>query len=718
MKKLICIPFLFCTLFIFSQSATNKIGVTDLLNIKTVSSIAINKQETQLLFTLQTIEPEINNKWEYKYVNQIYIANISGDTTARQLTFAKEGSTNAIWHPNGKSILFTRVVEGKAQLFQLNLSGGEALQLTKFKYGVSNAKFNSSGDKLLFTAAINLKDLLSDSLLNPNKEIPTWSYEKVGFADNKNLKSNTAKANPDGSIDEIRAYLENNEKDKKAKVITKLNFQEESTTSNELFFTHVFIVDAQVGATPKPITNGFYSYSNPQFVAESNTLIVEKRGNNAVHPDRNLETSIWQINLQTLATKQLLGAKDKAFSIASISTSGKLLAYQFGSTSFVSIPVLAIIPISGSENETVVYSIDRNKNNFTWSNGDQNLYFTTQTNGGTILNELNITTKKIKELSSTDGGINSYAITKNNIFYSKHFVKNPSELYKLNTDGKAEKAITNFNNWVANKNISTPTAYYFTNEKGMQVQYWVMKPTNFEVGKKYPLLLEIHGGPSAMWGPGEAGMWHEYQYFCNQGYGVVYANPRGSSGYGENFLRDNINDWGNGPTKDVLTALDKTVAEGWADTSKLLITGGSYAGYLVSWIISHDNRFKAACSQRGVYELNTFFGEGNAWRLVPNYFGGYPWQANTRAILDRESPINYVQNINTPLIIFHGENDLRTGVIQSEMLYKSLKVLGKEVEYVRHPEATHEITRSGNNRQRIDQMLRTFEFFNRVLNKQ
>jgi dipeptidyl aminopeptidase/acylaminoacyl peptidase len=258
----------------------------------------------------------------------------------------------------------------------------------------------------------------------------------------------------------------------------------------------------------------------------------------------------------------------------------------------------------------------------------------------------------------------------------------------------------------------------YTNNKGMTVEYWIMKPANYEAGKKYPLLLEIHGGPAAMWGPGETTMWHEYQFFCSKGYGVVYCNPRGSGGYGLDFLRANINDWGTGPTSDVLTALDKTVAtESWVDTSRLVVTGGSYAGYLVAWIIAHDHRFKAACSQRGVYDLATFFGEGNAWRLVPNYFGGYPWEATTKATLQRESPINYVQNITTPYIIFHGENDRRTGTTQGEMLYRSLKVWEGPVEYVRHPAATHEITRSGNNRQRIDQMLRTYEFFERYIGK-
>ena len=247
----------------------------------------------------------------------------------------------------------------------------------------------------------------------------------------------------------------------------------------------------------------------------------------------------------------------------------------------------------------------------------------------------------------------------------------------------------------------------------MEVEYWVMKPAGVEAGKKYPLMLEIHGGPSAMWGPGESSMWHEFQYYTGLGYGVVYCNPRGSGGYSEAFLRANIKDWGAGPMRDVIKALDLTIEEGWADTKRQFVTGGSYAGYLTAWIVSHTDRFKAACAQRGVYDLTTFFGEGNAWRLVPEYFGGYPWEKEAGKLLRAESPFTYVDQIHTPLIIFHGETDLRTGVIQSEMMYKALKVLGREVEYVRHPGATHELTRSGNNRQRADQMLRTMEFFER-----
>jgi len=197
------------------------------------------------------------------------------------------------------------------------------------------------------------------------------------------------------------------------------------------------------------------------------------------------------------------------------------------------------------------------------------------------------------------------------LVYVKTEVADPFEIYAADADAKNIKRLSNFNTeWIASKKLSFPEKHSFTNEKGMSIEYWVMKPANYETGKKFPLLLDIHGGPTAMWGPGESSMWHEFQYFCSRGYGVVYCNPRGSGGYGIDFMRDNINDWGAGPTRDVLTSLDKAVAEGWADTSKLLVTGGSYAGYLVAWIISHDHRFKAACSQRGVYDLATFFGEG------------------------------------------------------------------------------------------------------------
>jgi len=711
-KFLVTILLTSCCYFVTAQSKET-IKVTDMLQIKSINNITITDDGSKAAFTVLSIEAD-TSEWEHKYVTQVWTVDTDG-SQPRQLTFAKEGGSQPAWSHDGKQLAFVRAADGKPQVFLLGFNGGEAIQLTKFKYGAGNPEWSKDGKHILFTSQIPLKDLLTDSVLNVKKEIPGWPFEKPGFKENANLKRDTAKANPDGTIEAIRAYLFNNEKDNKAKVIDGLTFQEEAVTSSAINFNHIFITEATPGAAVKTVTHGFYSFNEAHFI-DDNSIVTDGDVNDDEHPDRRLESEIFRVNIDGTGMKKILGKNGMSYNNPAVSSSGKWLAYTYRKPDIVSVDSLAIMPLNGNEEDRIEVPFDRNKQNLSWSKDENFLYFTSPANGGVVLSRFNRKTKKVEKLTDFNSGVSGYALNDNKLLFSKTEVENPSELYLADAAAKSQQLISSFNTkWLKNKQLSFPEKHTFTNDKGMTVEYWVMKPANYEAGKKYPLLLEIHGGPSAMWGPGESTMWHEFQFFCARGYGVVYSNPRGSGGYGLEFLKGNVGDWGNGPTSDVLGALDRTVAEGWADTSKLLITGGSYAGYLVSWIIGHDNRFKAACSQRGVYDFSTFFGEGNAWRLVPIYFGGYPWEKKVKELLDKESPITYVQHITTPYIIFHGENDLRTGVVQSEMLYKSLKVLGRQVEYVRHPGATHEITRSGNNRQRMDQMLRTYEFFERFI---
>lgn len=690
----------------------SQVQLSDMLKLKQPGSVLLSKDGQTAYFTLTTIEAEDAANWDYQYNTQIWSVATDGLSSPRQLTFHKDGASQPALSPDGQQLAFVRSVEGKSQLFLLPLKGGEAMQLTRSKYGASSPVWSPDGQQIAFTSSIPLTTLAQDSSLNPGKKLPDWSLEKPGFADNRQLLGKTLQANPDGNLEEARAWLLKNEQDKKAKVFNRLQFQGEASTNPEPSCTQVFMIKALADAVPVQITRDFNSYGNVQFISATQ-LLMDGTLQQSIHPDRNLSGAIYTINSDGSNQKLVLGRANYNYGGSKLSANRKWLAYVHGPVGYVEVPQLAVIPVNGSEKDIVSIPFDRSKTGLTWK-GDELLYANIPTNGGVQLLQFDLRTKKMQSLGNQQEGIGSFDIAANRLVYTKISVTDPADIYTADLQVRNEKRITGFNHsWVTGKNLSIPEKKTFVNEKGLTVEYWIMKPTQYQEGKKYPVLLQIHGGPAAMWGPGEGSMWHEFQYWCSKGYGVVYANPRGSGGYGIDFLKGNLNDWGQGPSSDVLTALDKSLALGWGDTSRLFVSGGSYAGYLVAYILAHDKRFKAGCSQRGVYDLRTFFGEGNAWRLVPFYFGGYPWQKEILSVLERESPINYVDQITTPYIIFHGENDLRTGVIQSEQLYKSLKVLERPVEYVRHPGATHEITRAGNNRQRMDQLLRTWEFFER-----
>ena len=372
MKKIIFFSLCFIAFSAFAQK--EKIKVTDLLNVKTVSGVTLNNDAGKVAFSVMSIEPDTENKGEYKYVNQIWMTATDGSSSPKQLTTTKEGSAQPAFSPDGKQIAFVRLADGKPQIFLLSLEGGEAVQLTKYKYGAGSPKWTADGKRIVFSSNISLKDLLKDSVLNPKKEIPKWPYEKTGFDKNENLQVNTAKPDADGNIDEIRAYLDNNEKDKKAKVLTKLQFQEESTTSNEISFNHFFIVDAKQNATPVELTHGFYRYNSVEFTPDGKNLIINGDIDSIQHPDRSQENQIFIADADGSNLKLLLGEKNKNYNSPKLSPSGKWLAFQFGNTGLVDIPKLAIMPLNGNAKDIVTLNLDRAKGNLIWSADERYLY--------------------------------------------------------------------------------------------------------------------------------------------------------------------------------------------------------------------------------------------------------------------------------------------------------------------------------------------------------
>jgi dipeptidyl aminopeptidase/acylaminoacyl peptidase len=235
-----------------------------------------------------------------------------------------------------------------------------------------------------------------------------------------------------------------------------------------------------------------------------------------------------------------------------------------------------------------------------------------------------------------------------------------------------------------------------------------LKPYGFQEGKKYPLVLEIHGGPHAAYG---LTFNHEMQVLCSLGYAVLYTNPQGSLGYGQDFNNKTHLDWGGQDYRDLMQAVDEALLKWpWLDEERLGVTGGSYGGYMTNWMLGHTNRFKAAVTLRSTSNRFSMFGTSDVGYNNGNYeFDGKPW-INYEHYL-KHSPITYVENIQTPILLIHSEQDYRCPIEQSEQFFTALKFLKKEAVFVRFPNENHELSRSGQPNHRIERLQHLTNWF-------
>ncbi|MCF7833094.1 MAG: S9 family peptidase [Candidatus Marinimicrobia bacterium] len=242
--------------------------------------------------------------------------------------------------------------------------------------------------------------------------------------------------------------------------------------------------------------------------------------------------------------------------------------------------------------------------------------------------------------------------------------------------------------------------------KGAEIMAWLQLPPDFDEKKTYPLILNIHGGPRTQYG---YTWFHEMHTFAAKGYVVVYSNPRGSQGYGKAFADAITGKWGQPAQDDCMAVVDAVLEKGYVDPKRLYVTGGSYGGYMTNWIVSQTQRFRAAVAQRSISDLGTFFGTSDiGWDLV-NEFKGTPWEKPE--LYAKWSPLTYLKNIETPLMLIHSENDLRCPMEQAERLFAPLKYMGKDVRLVRFPESSHGLSRGGRPDRRIKRLDLMVEWF-------
>ena len=707
---------LVCPRLGFGNPAKQPIVETDLLKIAKVSEVKVTPDGAFAIYSvlsINTTPPSVpDSDPTYSYRSNLWMLDLrSPDRAPVQLTFGDRSDSGLAISPDSKMLAFLRNDDKKKpQVWLLNLhDAGEALAVTSLEFGAGNPRWRPDSKALLITSSIPISKLPGKPDFSEERPELNWAHS----VDPKALGS------PDGDLQGIRTWLDHNAAHADPADLTRMSFLAEMSLQTDLTITEIFEVDlASEPAASKTIqlTKSSRNHGNAIYNPAGSEILFAADPDPTRHPDRSDgKSAIFSMSADGTNERLLIHPAGYSAAQPQFTHDGRIvfLAQQDDRPTYRQ-SMLGIVNASGENLKWITKDGEPGIVDFEIA-PDDSVYYSSNFHGGEPLLHVRLNGASADTVIAPPAGVNAFAVSNDKLIYAKISAENPNELYVASLTNSDVRRATNLNTkWLANKALSSPEEHWITRPDGLRVQYWVMKPTNAESGAKYPWVVDMHGGPSAMWGPGEFSMWHEFQIFCSFGYGIVYGNPRGSGGYGYSFQQANYKDWGAGPMGDVMATLDDAESQyPMLDKDRLFVTGGSYAGYLTAWIVGHSKTFKAAAALRGVYDLSTFFGEGNAYRLVPDEFGGFPWEPQTRKLLDEESPITYAANMTTPLLIIHGSADNRTGVVQGQMLFRTLKQLKRPVEYIRYPGVGHELTRSGPPQQRMDHMLRIIEFFER-----
>ena len=329
--------------------------------------------------------------------------------------------------------------------------------------------------------------------------------------------------------------------------------------------------------------------------------------------------------------------------------------------------------------------------------------------GRSAVYTLNPRTKQLTERVGGRRRLNgaAYDAKYTKVAYVATSVHAPTELYIADIDGKNERKLTGFNDKL-NAEIAWPEAerFTYTSVGGLEIEAWLQKPYGYQPGRKYPLVLYIHGGPHSAYGEG---WFDEFHNITGAGMWVLYTNPRGSSGYGADFTFSTRGRWGREDFEDLMKAVDIASKRPDVDSTRMGVTGGSYGGFMTAWVTTKTNRFKAAQADRMISNWASWYGSSEAQGLTEFEFYGKPW--DNWKLYDELSPIKYVTNVKTPTLIVQSEEDHRTPMTDAEQWFMALRKQGVPVEFVRYPRSTHDLSRTGEPWLLVDRLGRLRQWF-------
>jgi dipeptidyl aminopeptidase/acylaminoacyl peptidase len=601
---------------------------------------------------------------ENEYAAAIWLAQLDGEAEPRQFTAGKKLDVSPRWSPDGTRLAFTSNRDGEAkQLFVIPVEGGEPLRLTELDEDVTEVAWSPDGTRLAFTSRVR---------------------------------------DPE--------YDEEDEKRRKPRRFSRLQFKLDSEGWTGDRRRHLFTVAADGSSPPRQLTDGDYEDRYAAWSPDGQKLaFVSARQDDW---DIELVRHIYVVDAEGGEPVQLTEG-ESSYAAPAWSPDGAEIAcrYSPGGFNFPRHGQIAVIPAAGGPHRLLTTSLDLNCAPYpeirepVWDGGS--LLFVVEHGGNNHLYR-----------ARADGSTEPEVVLGGELWLTGfdhaggqlvHCAATPTEPPELFS---GERRLSH----VGSAFDADVERFSAVSADGSEVDAWIMRPLGFEQGRRYPVLLNIHGGPFAQYGNK---FFDEFQVYAGAGYVVLFANPRGSSGYSEEWGRA-INGpveggpgWGTRDYEDLMAVVDEALERfDFCDPDRLGVIGGSYGGYMTSWIVGHTDRFRAACSERSV---NNFIIESSAdigWAFKGQI--GAHWFEAPEAYL-KASPSTYAENIKTPLMILHSEEDLRCPVAHAEELFAILRLLRREVELVRFPAESHELTRAGSPAHRVMRFEVILEWFDRYL---